>query len=63
MVINDVKEGKFYGLLPQKENTGMAIIVFMILVTSTWLIQKLYNNNYCFLLLFVFLVAKGSQDD
>ena len=36
-------------------------IVFMILVTSTWLIQKLYNN--CFLLLFVFLVAKGSQDD
>ena len=61
MVINDVKEGKFYGLLPKKENTGMAI-VFMILVTSTWLIQKLYNN-YCFLLLFVFLVAKGSQDD
>ena len=61
MVINDVKEGKFYGLLPKKENTGMAIIVFMILVTSTWLIQKLYNN--CFLLLFVFLVAKGSQDD
>ena len=60
MVINDVKEGKFYGLLPKKENTGMAI-VFMILVTSTWLIQKLYNN--CFLLLFVFLVAKGSQDD
>ena len=40
MVINDVKEGKFYGLLPKKENTGMAI-VFMILVTSTWLIQKL----------------------
>ena len=61
MVINDVKEGKFYGLLPKKENTGMAIIVFMIPVTSTWLIQKLYNN--CFLLLFVFLVAKGSQDD
>lgn len=61
MVINDVKEGKFYGLLPKKENTGIAIIVFMILVTSTWLIQKLYNN--CFLLLFVFLVAKGSQDD
>ena len=60
MVINDVKEGKFYGLLPKKENTGMAI-VFMILVTSTWLIQKLYNN--CFLLLFVFLVAKRSQDD
>ena len=60
MVINDVKESKFYGLLPKKENTGMAI-VFMILVTSTWLIQKLYNN--CFLLLFVFLVAKGSQDD
>ena len=60
MVINAVKEGKFYGLLPKKENTGMAI-VFMILVTSTWLIQKLYNN--CFLLLFVFLVAKGSQDD
>ena len=60
MVINDVKEGKFYGLLPKKENTGM-VIVFMILVTSTWLIQKLYNN--CFLLLFVFLVAKGSQDD
>ena len=60
MVINDVKEGKFYGLLPKKENTGMAI-VFMILVTSTWLIQKLYNNY--FLLLFVFLVAKGSQDD
>ena len=61
MVINDVKEGNFYGLLSKKENTGMAIIVFMILVTSTWLIQKLYNN--CFLLLFVFLVAKGSQDD
>ena len=60
MVINDVKEGKFYSLLPKKENTGMAI-VFMILITSTWLIQKLYNN--CFLLLFVFLVAKGSQDD
>ena len=60
MIINDVKEGKFYGSLPKKENTGMAI-VFMILVTSTWLIQKLYNN--CFLLLFVFLVAKGSQDD
>ena len=60
MVINDVKESKFYGLLPKKENTGMAI-VFMILVTSTWLIQKLYNNY--FLLLFVFLVAKGSQDD
>ena len=51
---------KFYRLLPEKENTGMAI-VFMILVISTWLIQKLYNN-YC-LLLFVFLVAKGSQDD
>ena len=61
MVKHDVKEGKFYGLLPKKENTGMAIIVFMILVTPTWLIQKLYNN--CFLLLFVFLVAKGSQDD
>ena len=60
MVINDVKEGKFYGLLPKKENTRMAII-FMLLVKSTWLIQKLYNN--CFLLLFVFLVAKGSQDD
>ena len=44
MVINDVKEGKFYGLLPKKENTGMAIIVFMILVTSTWLIQKLCNK-------------------
>ena len=30
----------------------MAIIVFMILVTSTWLIQKLYNNIvfYCCLL-------------
>ena len=60
MVINDVKESKFYGLLPKKENMGMAI-VFMILVTSTWLIQKLYNNY--FLLLFIFLVAKGSQDD
>ena len=32
MVINDVKEGKFYGLLPKKENTGMAI-VFMILIS------------------------------
>ena len=62
MVINDAREGKFYRILPKKENTGMAIIVFMILVTSTWLIQKLYNN-YCFLLLVVFLVAKGSQDD
>ena len=40
MVINDVKEGNFYGLLPKKENTGMAIIVFMILVTPTWLIQR-----------------------
>ena len=36
MVINDVREGKFYRILPKKENTGMGI-VFMILVTSTLL--------------------------
>ena len=24
--IRDVREGKFYGLLPEKENTGMAIV-------------------------------------
>ena len=36
MVIRDVRGGKFYGLLPEKENTVMAI-VFMILVISTLL--------------------------